>query len=214
MDFQFYCKNQIKSVGAKVIEAPWDNREFYSAWLSQTYFFAKDTTRLLMLCGSHLSRDYQSLHTRFIEHVNEERGHEFLLLRDLKTLGFKIEEFAELPITAGFYQSQYYWIQHRSPFAFFGYILALEALGSEYGTLIYKKVQAAFGASATTFLRVHAEEDVDHTKKAYEALNAIPEQALGLVRENFNLCVGFYGSIIQECKPNSARESLTLKPAA
>lgn len=214
MNFETLFKEEIKKLGVLMVESPWHNKDFYAAWLAQTYYFAKDTTRLLMLCGARVSREHQKLHFRFIEHAAEEKGHESLLLRDLKNLGFQIDDIEEFPSAAGFYQSQYYWIDHRSPFAFFGYILALEGLAADYGKPAYQKANDAFGGGTTSFLKVHAEEDVDHTEKALKEVLALPPEAVKMIEANFKLAVRFYASILKDCKEFAAERGKTNRKAS
>lgn len=191
---------EIKQLGRQVVEAPWKNKEFYAYWLAQTYYFVKDNTRLLMLCGSRVDLKDQRTHHRLIEHCAEEKGHEMLLVRDLAKLGYKVTDFPQLPATAGFYQSQYYWIEHRHPMAFFGYIILLEGLGAEYAPKVFRQVQEAHGASAATFLRVHGEEDISHIQNAFKELEGLAADVSQMVEENFVLGVGLYSSMVRECQ--------------
>jgi len=179
---------------------PWENPEAYKMWLGQTYYFARMTTRFLALTGAHLDLSYDQLHQRFMDHVREERGHERILLQDLKAMGAEIHEIPELASTAGFYQSQFYWIQHRHPLSFFGYIITLEGLALEYGTEACRRAASAHGPKAANFLKVHAEEDKDHTEKAFQQLESLhlDSKIEGLIIENFKLSTQLYKLMLKE----------------
>jgi len=200
MKFSELFKKEINELGKILVEAPWHNEKFYTAWLAQTYYFVKESSRLLMLCGSRIPQENTQLHFRFIKHAAEEKGHEFLLLKDLKKLGHSVEEVLEFSSTAGFYQSQYFWIEHRNPLAFFGYVLVLEGLASVHGDRVHAQALKAFGSEATSFLKVHAEEDPDHTEKALKELESLSGESMRAVEENFRLALGAYAQILRDCQ--------------
>src|SRR5690606_20246451 len=62
--------------------------------------------------------------------------------------------------------SQYGWIEHVCTSSFFGYILALEAAASTFCQSLSDTLTHLYGPKACSFLRVHAEDDPDHTEKA------------------------------------------------
>jgi pyrroloquinoline quinone (PQQ) biosynthesis protein C len=197
-------KQSLADMGEKFAAAPWEDKWFYSQWLAQTTFFTRHTTRLLSLAGAHCPREYQALHNRFLEHAGEEKGHENLTLLDLKTVGAKIDDFYELPSTQSLYQTQYYWIEHKSPMAFFGFILALECLADKHGRMLTKRAEGAFGPKGVHFLRVHAEEDIDHSNEAIAQVEALPKEYHPMILENMRQCFANYDAILNECKAYSA----------
>ena len=193
-------KNCLDSAGQSFLQFPWHDKGCYSAWLAQTYFYAQATTRLLMLAGAHIDREFESTHLRFIEHTKEERGHEKLLLMDLKDLNFQLSDFSELASTSGLYQAQYFWIQHKHPLSFFGYILFLEGLGAIYGKQASDKAHAAHGARASHFLRVHAEDDIEHIERAFAETDKFSPHIQNLIAENLTLSAGFYELMLKESR--------------
>lgn len=176
----------------------WEHRGVYGHWLAQTWFFVKESTRLLNLCGAHLPQSMEDMHNRFIDHAKEEQGHALSLLRDLKQLGYSIDEYFEEPETAVFYQSQYYLIQHKSPLDFFGYILLLEGVAVEFGTQIWERVKAAHGQRSAGFLQVHGAEDPDHLEKAFKQLEGLNEPAKASLMSNFQQSAYFYQKILSK----------------
>jgi len=189
----------LADMGEKFKAAPWEDKNFYAQWLAQTTFFTRHTTRLLSLAGAHCPREYQALHNRFLEHAGEEKGHENLTLLDLKCVGEKIDSFHELPSTQSLYQTQYYWIEHKSPMAFFGFILALECLADKHGHMLVDRAQGAYGPKGVHFLRVHAEEDVDHSNEAIAQVEALPKEYHPMIIENMHQCFANYDAILNDC---------------
>ncbi len=188
-----YSKQQMESF-------PWEDKQAYSAWISQTYYFARHTTRLLALAGARTEFSAPDFHNRFLAHSGEEKGHDKLLVNDLKTLGSKMEDWPEMPGTCALYQTQYYYIEHESPMAFFGYILGLEALAAYFGNDINARVEKAWGKKAAHFVRVHAEEDVGHTDEALTKIASLPPHHQATVIQNLKQTLSYYDQMLNECK--------------
>lgn len=69
-------------------------------------------------------RDY------FLEHADEEQGHELWLEADLASFGITVSMIRErlpYPSVAALVGSQYFWMHHVHPIAYLGYIAVLEA---------------------------------------------------------------------------------------
>lgn len=180
------------------LEFPWESKHAYAGWLAQTYYFVVNSTRLISLAGSMFASDLNPLHFRFIDHAKEERGHENLATSDLKVLGYHVGELPELSQTAGFHQSQYYWIFRHGPESFFGYILCLEGLCVRAGAEFYRRVVKAHGEKAGRFLKVHSEEDIEHIDKALQMVESVPAERLAAINKNLAFCCDSYASILKE----------------
>ncbi len=191
----------------KLVESPWEDKEFYANWLSQTYYFVSNSTRLISLAGSLFPDN--KLHHRFVDHAKEERNHELLLTNDLKHLGMELQ--SEFASTSGFYQSQVFWMFFRSPASFFGYVLCLEGIAVDYGQKAFERVQAAHGKKASNFLKVHSEEDVGHLDKAFELLEGLSPEQRQQIEQNLRQCAAMYSGILDECMK---RERTILRSAA
>lgn len=192
--------HQLEITGKALQQSPWSNPEFYAQWLAQTTFFVRHSTRLLSLSAGLCSQDYQAYHQRFIQHAQEEKGHENLTLLDLKSLHRRIEEFSELPSTQSFFQTQYYWIMQKNPLAFFGYILCLECLAVKQGPALTKAVTESHGPKSAHFLRVHSEDDVDHVKEAVKQVSEMPPDVQELIFQNLQQSFANYRNILAECR--------------
>jgi thiaminase len=171
----------------------------YGAFLAQTNYYVSHSTRLLALAASRFRFSEEQLHRRFIKHATEEMSHETLALRDLKNLGFSLRQFPEFPSTRAFYQTQYYMIEHVSPWSFWGYILMLEGLAVTNGAWLYNEIKQHYGEKAGSFVKVHAAEDVGHMAEAEKAMESLPERERPLVIEQIANSCFYYCSMLEQC---------------
>ncbi len=187
---------------------PWENKEAYAWWLAQTYHMVHHSTRLVALSAAHVPLERAELHTRFIDHAHEERNHQLLCVADLKALGAPSpDQFQCLAATAAIHQIQYYWIQHRGPTTLFGYILVLECMAKEFGPELTRRIVAAFGKEAARFLKVHAEDDVEHTEKAFAQLAQLPAAEQALIQENLAISAELYRLMLKEIIATAAKST-------
>lgn len=189
-----------------LLQAPWEDVAFYSEWLAQTAFFVSHSTHLLSLCAAHCNSDQQIFHDRFISHAAEEKGHARLAIKDIQNIGLDFTEFSEASATMSLYQPQYFWIQFKSPIAFFGYIFCLEIIAKEAGPTIFQKTIELYGPKASHFIRVHAEEDQDHVEKALKMLNQINEVDGIYAMENLIQSCDNYTRLVDHCQAMAARK--------
>lgn len=191
---------------------PWEDHLSYAEWLAQTYYMVNHSTRLVALAGAHAPLDKNLLHARFVDHSQEERGHQLIAIADLKALGHTLDEFPCLTAPACMYQVQYYWIQFRGASSFFGYTLALESLALEFVPEIYRRVCSAHGEKTARFLKCHNEADVDHMKKAEEEISRLTQSERELAVENLRLSSNIYRQMLREIR--AAAETKAIRKAA
>lgn len=187
---------QLNSIGETVKDFPWEDPQYYSMFLRQTYSFVLHSTRLLCLSAAHLKND--EIHNRFIDHSMEEMAHEKLLEKDFKNLGVDADQLPELLPTMGIYQTQYYWIQHVNPISLFGYILLLEGLAVEFGPDVYSKIKEAHTDKSCNFLRIHVAADEDHLPKAFKTLEKCSSEELEIIEKALNMTSRFYHDSMKE----------------
>jgi pyrroloquinoline quinone (PQQ) biosynthesis protein C len=184
----------------RAVEAfPWHQRRAYADWLAQTYYYVRHSTRLLAAAAARFQHDERgyALHQRFGKHIGEEDRHELLALHDIKALGSSLDEFEERDVTRMFYEPQYYKVEHQDPLALFGYILPLEAVAVSKGGWVLARTDELYGRAAGTFLRVHAEDDVEHLDRAFAALSDITAQQQAIVACNLRQSTSAYVGILQ-----------------
>ncbi len=194
---EMHHKN-IKQLSQAIDQVDWENKYVYGNWLAQTFYYICHSTRLLALAGSYFYLDDQKLHERFLTHAGEEMNHELIALGDLKKLGFTLADFPELPSTRSFYQTSYYAIERMTPWAFYGYILALEGLAVAKANELFHRVGKCHGKNTGSFLKVHAADDQDHVKQALMMLEQVPEGHRKPVIEHFETSVFLYCSLLNQ----------------
>jgi hypothetical protein len=160
----------IKILEEDLERLPLDNKEIYADFLAQSYYQTSHTPRLEALAISRCSAN-SNFFPLFLEGFQGEIGHESLALQDLKSLGYSIESFPELPATSSFYHSLYYFMNYESSLSILGYKLPLEGSACQDSQkLLYEKMLDLYGESSTSFLKVHDSEDVSHYKQGLEML--------------------------------------------
>jgi hypothetical protein len=207
MSFEKWKKerlHEIEDLSAQMRKYPWDNKDFYAAWLAQTYYYVCHSTRLLAASAARFGVDQDDLHQRFREHMGEEKKHEALALKDLEALGYRVDQIGEWPATASFYQSQYYLIEHRDPRALLGYILMLEGLAVSVAKELHNRTSESFGKKASVFLKVHAEEDIGHLDSAFKFISGFDNPALRIISGSFEQSFFLYRQMLETCKIWSA----------
>jgi thiaminase len=192
---------------------PWRDKAVYGAFLAQTNYYVSHSTRLLALTASRFKLSEELVHRRFIKHATEEMSHERLALRDLKNLGLSLEQFPEFPSTRAFYQTQYYMIEHVSPWSFWGYILMLEGLALAKGPWLFNEIKQHHDEKSGSFVKVHAAEDVGHMAEAEKAMHSLPERERPLVIERFSDAVFYYCSMLAQCTAHASAH-VELPPVA
>ncbi len=185
------CFEKLQNEAAKV---SFREREVYAFWLAQAYYFVRHSAPLLALsCGRSVNRP--EYHLRCISHLGEERAHDRLLLQDLAAIGAKLEDYPELATASALYQTQYYWIEHRNPVSFLGYISVLEALAVLCGE---EKTEEAKAHGSTKFLELHAGEDVEHLERALDQVESLPRSDQEDILANARLTVDLYAEMLAE----------------
>jgi hypothetical protein len=177
---------------------PWHNKRAYGDFLAQTYYYVCHTTRLLAVCASRIGVDREKLHHRFLKHAAEERSHHLLAERDLAALGASLDDYPERALTAAMYETQYHRAEHHSPTTIFGYILTLEGLAVVHGPAVYAAVSSAHSDAATSFVKLHTNEDPDHLESAFSLLETLSTAETMAIQANFKLTRDLYRALLSE----------------
>jgi uncharacterized ferritin-like protein (DUF455 family) len=175
---------------------PWKDKKAYGLYLSQTYYYVVHSTRLLALAAGNMKIDDTPFHRRFLEHAHEEKGHEIMVLNDMKALGFDINDFPELPHTRLFWEPQYYKIEHIDPLTLMGYIIALETIACSQCPRVKKMIEGTYPKESMSFVTTHGDDDPDHVQKAWQLINSLPEQRKKWIEENFAQTVVAYNFMV------------------
>jgi hypothetical protein len=117
----------------------------------------------------------------FLQHIEEERGHEEWLLQDLEAVGVgRNDVFGCVPnaTIAGIAGAQYYWIFHVHPVALLGFFAVLEGNPPVTADLMAIQERTGLPAAAFRMLRYHAEVDLAHAADIYSLLDSLPLSTL------------------------------------
>jgi hypothetical protein len=185
---------------------PWEDRGAYSAWLAQTFHYVSFSSRIISMAAAFTPLDEPQLHSRFVNHSAEESNHEILAKRDLEALGGKIEDYPLFSSTRALYQSQYYYAQVEGAASLMGYFISLEGLALHCAKTASERVlKATQNPKTINFLRVHAEDDIEHVDKALKALEKFKPESLRAVAVNLENTRMFYSRMLQECQGLSSK---------
>lgn len=166
----------VKGLGEELEKVNWKDERIYAAYCAQIYYFVRQSTRLLALGAGRMTLEDEDGHLRYLKHLQEEKNHELLALRDAAALGYDVHDIPELPALKGFYQQQFYYIMNETPWAFLGYVLVLEGMAVHKAMWVHDQAVKFHGPKCGSFLKVHGEEDEDHFPKALQQLETRSEQ--------------------------------------
>jgi hypothetical protein len=197
VDVRDFFQTEIQSLSV-LRDFPWHSKRAYGDFLAQTYYYVCHTTRLLAVCASRLGVEREKLHHRFLKHAAEERSHHLLAERDLAALGASLGDYPERALTAAMYETQYYRAEHHSPTTIFGYILTLEGLAVVYGPSVYAAVSSAHRDEASSFVRLHANEDPGHLESAFALLETLSPAETAAIQANFKFTRDLYRALLSE----------------
>ena len=153
------------------------------SWFRMQYGVIQATTPLLRFAVDALDRRpsdafSETLRAFYAEKLEDEAGHEKLLLADCERLGISekslVDELTPSPITA-LVGSQYYVLAYHHPAVHLGYIGLLEGYAPSVDDA--RKLAKASGAPEEAFstLHLHAEVDLDHRRSLEAILDAVPD---------------------------------------
>ncbi len=186
----------VQAMSVKAMHVNWTKPEVYASWLSQTYFYVRHATRVLAFAASRCSHEEEGLHLRLIQGITEEKGHEILAIRDLKSLGFQISQFEEFSETSAYYQTLFCNIGVDGPCALLGYFIPLEGLAAIGLHNVLKTVNKEYGDNGSSFLRMHCVVDEGHFSEGMGFLDHLSEPQLNTVRKHLKLSTALYIHIL------------------
>ena len=116
------------------------------------------------------------LHRYFLEHAEEEFGHEQWLLNDLASFGIPRDQALQrlpYPSVAALVGVQYYWMFEVHPIAYLGYIAVVEEPAAmEFLETVCRRTGIALSSMSGHVM--HARLDPDHVAEFNAALDALP----------------------------------------
>lgn len=174
----------------------WSDSYVYANYLAQTYFYVNHSEKFLALAAALFPNEDRALMRRFFKHLGEESAHDQLLLKDIQSLGYRIEDFSENPETRIFWETQYFKIEHVDPAALLGYIYLLEDLACDICPELTRLLIPLYGEAAVRFLKLHGEEDPDHVEKAFEQIQKLSRERQIIIAQNYEQSAYAYCQMI------------------
>lgn len=189
-------KEHLELMEKTLLDTNLEDKEVYANFLAQTYYYVRYSTRMLAAAAANMSFEDNKHYKRFIDHISEESFHEKLAESDLKKLGKSLSTYKELPETSMLWETQFYKIDHKDPLSLMGYIIALEYFAVIAFPKVLEKLTTQYG-TATSFVKLHAEEDVDHIKKAIDLLADLSEDRKKAIYENVEQTAVAYSNMLK-----------------
>jgi pyrroloquinoline quinone (PQQ) biosynthesis protein C len=182
--------------------------DLYLAFLSQAFHHVKHTCRLLSFAVGHCRDEDTKLTSALLSYIGEERGHEELILDDIRALGGDAEAVQtgtpDLPCRL-LVAYVYYAIQHVSPYAMLGMVHVLEGMSALLATQAAASLQSRLalpGGEGFSYLQSHGELDQDHVAFFRDQVNDIEDPtAQQAVIETATIVYRLYGDIFRALVP-------------
>ncbi len=194
------------------------DKEHYMGYLVNVYNYAQHSPTVISLAASRCVQTHPELGRYLFRHAEEEIGHEFWALSDLKDFGLTEPQIKAMRPTAActsMIALEYYVAGTWNPVALFGWLYALESLGDAMGTMISQCLGKglALEGQAVYFLQGHGEADHHHTKDLQEQItqHVTSPQDLDDMFYIAEISSGLYARMIEEV--STMDQSCLLKPA-
>ncbi len=214
MDIMETFNTNLGTVEKAVKNFPWTDPKSYVQFLSQTYYYVKHSTPLLGRALRKMdSTSEADMKGRFLDHTKEEKGHQYLVVDDLKFFGLTTESIPEYPETVAFYKLQYDYINQNGPTSLFGYILQLEGTAWKYGDNICSAIIKTFGPEAAHFMKVHSGNEIEHVESALKMIRGLSPEQIVVNEENFIKSCDAYAKLLERAKIEGQKSLITLKSA-
>lgn len=180
-------------------------RAHYLAYLKETYHLVAHTPLYLKVAAARCGGDDGWLRDYYLDFANDETGHELLCVHDIRALGEKPEEvLAEKPLGGSWAMitQNHYLAASGNPVSLIGDIIATEGLGANLATSVADLLEKEYDVphAATTFLRVHGDEDVKHiegARKAMEQYGPDPAHYADIVH-TCRMTLHYYGQLFSD----------------
>ena len=177
----------------------------YIAYLKETYHLVRHTPQMLTLAAEKVGHSDPWLRDFFKEFAHEEKGHDLLCVNDIRGLGEEPEKIlSEKPLGGSWAMTtqNYYHGTLGNPISIIGYAIATEGLGSEFAKSVAELLETkyGFGRDATSFLRLHGYEDIEHVelaRTAWERYSPNPSHYSDMLH-TWRMTLQYYGQLFKD----------------
>jgi len=158
--------------------------EHYRSILRQIYIQTRDNPQVQAAVTIKIQGKSRTIIKKMMGHALSEVGHDQLALEDLKTLGEDVESIGSmrpLPGTAALMAFSYHAGMHMTPACYFGYLYFLESMPVTSGQAHISRLKAlGVPEKAMTFIKEHAQFDVNHMRLNEEYISELVTDELAL----------------------------------
>jgi len=181
MDFATRLHDVLHAIRAETTHLDWTDRIQFIQQLVFMYHVIRASENLLRVAVEQSEKGTE-LHAYLVEHLEEERGHEAWLAKDLLTAGVDVTQTV-CPVEARL-MPPYYAIFHEHPRALLGYMAVLEFFPMSLD--LVEELERMHGVDLLRTLKYHAVHDIDHGNDLQDILNKLKPEEQELV---FNTAV-------------------------
>lgn len=180
-------------------------RAMYLAFLEQAYHHVKYTCPLLAAALARSGPSDRRYMTALLEYIEEERGHEEWILKDIDALGGDAEAVRNgepaLPCRL-MVAYAYYAIDHVSPYALLGMVHVLEGMSAALATAAASTLKNSLGLAGDeglSYLSSHGSLDQEHVAFFRDLVDGIGDEAAQkAIIDAANIVYRLYGDIFRE----------------
>ena len=170
----------------------------YVKFLVVLYPIVSNFCPVMALAAGHAADKNQQIVNYLYDHIYEEKGHEQLVLNDLKRFEVDVTPIAELPAVPpvqAMLAFNYYSASYVHPVCVFGMMYVLEIMASVYGGRAARSLAANLNRNSMegfSFLDSHADLDQDHVIKLRNLFQSFTDESsqaalLNSIKMNFYL---------------------------
>lgn len=180
-------------------------RWHYLAYLKETYHLVRHTPGYLKVAAERIDGEEKWLRDYYLKYADDETGHELLCVHDIRALKADPDQVLSSKPLGGSWAmitQNYFLSSFGNPVSLIGDTIATEGLGSSLATTIADVLEEKYGFphNATTFLRVHGEEDVAHMEGARKALESFGHEQSHYndILHTWKMTIRYYGQLFAD----------------
>src|SRR3569832_2493736 len=156
----------------------------YQKFLMDLYHIVWHFCPIMAAAASRCTDDFFPVRQHLYHNIDEEKGHESMVVADLKTFGID-EHTLTCSLPSVFVQAMvaynYYAAERIHPCAVLGMLYVLEIISSVYGGQVAQSIADGLKMplpKGFTFLESHASKDMDHMANLRALLDTIKDTAV------------------------------------
>ncbi len=177
-------------------------REEYKAFLMDLYHIVWHFCPIMAAAASRCPDDFKEVRYHLYYNIDEEKGHEMMVLEDLKAFGVDADTVrASVPSHAvqAMLAFNYYTCERVHPCSVVGMLYGLELISSVYSGQLATSISLGLDLPITqgfTFLDSHSAMDLDHVAELRKLLQTIHDPhvqdiIINAIQMNFYLFIQF-----------------------